>query len=1163
MQKLIFLFIFFFYGILFAQSQEPRQMVKLDEGWRTTMNGIDSLHYAGFEKQDFQEDGTWKSVNVPHNWDSYDGYRRLIHGNLHGYAWYRKTFTIIKKNKQQQFYLFFEGVSSYATVWLNGKQVGYHAGGRTTFTIDVTNFIYTDGRLNLLAVRADHPAEIRDLPWVDGGCSTERGFSEGSQPMGIFRPVSLLVKNEVNIAPFGVHYWNDETATEKSATIHQTVELRNSSGKMRKLTVETHVLEASGKRIGSSFDKLEISALSTKVFALSALYLKNLHLWQPKEGYLYTLETVIRDGSRILDVERTPYGVRSIRWPKGLKPMGTNQLLVNGKPVFIHGIAEYEHKLGNSHAFAEEEISARVREMKAMGFNSFRDAHQPHNLRYQQFWDANGILLWTQMAAHIWFDREDFRNNFKQLLREWVKERRNSPSVFLWGLENESTLPADFAQECTDIIRSMDPTASVQRLVTTCNGGSGTDWDVPQNWTGTYGGDHHTYGEDLKKQLLVGEYGAWRTLELHSEAPYLPNHVVYSEDRFTSILETKLRLADSVKNEAIGHYLWLWNSHDNPGRVQGGEALRDLDKVGPVNYKGLLTPWGEPTDAYFMYRAHYGESDPMLYIASHTWPNRWEGPGIKNDIRIYSNCEEVELFNDVQQHSLGIQKSPGFGRPFVFDGADVRYNVLYAEGRINGKTVVRDTIVLFNLPPSPNFDRMVDHSSTLLKGDQHLTYLFRVNCGGERYVDHFGQEWASDQPYQETSDWGSASWTDAYEGGIQPFFASQRRVFDPIKGVADWPLLQSFRYGQNQLSYRFDVPDGNYRVELYFAEPWIGTGGGENAAGRRLFDIAINEDIVERKLDIWKEVGHDTALKRVYNVQVKGGKLLIHFPNVAAGQALIQAIAVASTSANGQIKVVDRHYNLRLLKDSIPAIRSWMDIGQQYDAENKYTFQHLPGMLYGADFFPGMVRDAVVSFRYPTNLYILGTAKSDFAGFETTGDSVRNNEGKVYQVYRKVMAKEEEFVLPKLPKDDFFAFQIQSGLQPAYDLKKTDTYKANMVTTYTGMHKVDFLKQERLQFQEKDGRLVFEVKVGVADVYSLTLKYHNPFSESRSLRVEVQMPDGKVLKPAEELQLDPTREGKWNYVNTNTGTMINAGTYYVILHAVDAEGVYIDGLDVQ
>ena len=42
-------------------------------------------------------------------------------------------------------------------------------------------------------------------------------------------------------------------------------------------------------------------------------------------------------------------------------------------------------------------------------------------------------------------------------------------------------LPREFAKECSDIIREMDPTAKTMRVITTCNGGEGTDWNVIQN----------------------------------------------------------------------------------------------------------------------------------------------------------------------------------------------------------------------------------------------------------------------------------------------------------------------------------------------------------------------------------------------------------------------------------------------------------------------------------------------------------------------------------------------------------------------------------------------------------------------------------------------------------------------------------------------------------
>ena len=635
-------------------AQEARRSISLDEGWRTVAHDTDQKQYTGFEAAGYQ-DASWKKVSVPHNWDVYEGYRRLLKGNRHGYAWYRKEFTVTEKQKNQRYFLFFEGVGSYATVWLNGIKVGYHAGGRTTFTLDVTSAIRLN-KSNLLAVRADHPDEIRDLPWVDGGSSEERGFSEGSQPMGIFRPVHLIVTSPVRVEPFGLHAWNDTTVSTRSAKLNFAFEVKNYDNAPKTVRIINRLETREGKKV------VELSTLKTikpgvvAHISQQTPVFANAHLWSLEDPYLYTIVTEVIYKDKVTDRIKTPYGIRWISWPIG-RASNDKRFLLNGKPVFINGIAEYEHLLGGSHAFSAEQIRSRVLQMKAAGFNAFRDAHQPHNLRYQEHWDEMGILLWTQMAAHIWFDTPEFRNNFKTLLRDWVKERRNSPSVVLWGLENESTLPEDFAKECTAIIREMDPTASSQRKVTTCNGGKGTDWDVPQNWTGTYGGDPKAYGEDVKRQVLVGEYGAWRTLDLHTNGPFQVNGV-FSEDRMTQLMELKVRLADSVKNETTGHFFWLFTSHDNPGRVQGGEGLRELDRIGPVNYKGLLTPWEEPLDVYYMFRSNYASNvtDPMVYIVSHTWANRWKSPGIKDSITVYSNCDEVELFNDVNDVSLGKRK---------------------------------------------------------------------------------------------------------------------------------------------------------------------------------------------------------------------------------------------------------------------------------------------------------------------------------------------------------------------------------------------------------------------------------------------------------------------------------------------------------------------------
>ena len=879
----------------------PRQDNLLDAGWRSVVVGTNSD--AGFERPGL-DDRSWHAVEVPHNWDDYGGEHRLVHGNLHGTAWYRREFFVREPEPGGRVFLFFEGVGSYAMVWVNGKAAGHHAGGRTTFTLDVSGLVEF-GKTNLLAVRADHPAEIRDLPWVCGGCSTATGFSEGSQPLGIFRPVHLVTTGAARVEPFGVHVWNDANATSNAAVLHVETEIRNYGSAPRSLVLETRVKNRAGQVVADVKDTSTVAPNETVTLHQDTPALTGVELWSVQSPNLYTIESTVHDGTLTLDRVETPFGIRVIRWPS-LTATNDGQFTLNGRPVFINGTCEYEHLLGASHAFGAEQIRARVAQIEAAGFNAVRDAHQPHNLRYQEFWDRDGILWWPQFSAHIWFDTSEFRANFKTLLREWVRERRNSPSVVLWGLQNESKLPEDFARECVDLIRQLDPTASSQRLITTCNGGLGSDWNVPQNWTGTYGGDPAKYAGDLRRSKLIGEYGAWRSLGLHTEGGYVKDGPL-SEDRLDALMELKVRLAESVRDESCGQFQWLIATHDNPGRkigkqdIQGADAVGALNGVGPANNKGLLTLWGEPTDAYYLYRANYAspKTDPMLVIVSHTWPERWTGPGVKTNIEVYSNCEEVELFNDVRNDSLGRQRRGGPGTHFHWDNVNVRCNVLYAEGRVGGKVVATDAIVLKNLPEAPHRAELNGRDKNLTAPEPRMNYLCRVNCGGPDYTDKNGSRWMADRDYAPGDNWGSLSWAQEF-GDVPARFGSQRETYDAIIGTRDEALFQTYRFGRGKLRYRFAVPDGEYQIELYFAEPWYGRGGG-NCAGWRLFDVAVNGETKIRDLDLWRESGYAVAVKKVVSARARDGWLEISFPRVAAYQAVISAIAIATADMRAKI----------------------------------------------------------------------------------------------------------------------------------------------------------------------------------------------------------------------------------------------------------------------
>ena len=551
-----------------------RYTQSLNDNWEITFNG-----------RTFTSD-------IPLNLDDYDGAVQKEHGNLHGDATFQKTF-LVPDLKDKQYFLRFEGVGTYADIILNGHNLGRHDIGRTTETVDITPYVQP-GKENTLTVQVSHPSGITDMPWVCGGCSSEWGFSEGSQPFGIYRPVVLEVTDPVRIEPFGVHVWNNEACD----SLFIETEVKNYSTTAATIELVNKLCEKNGKQVVRLTETVALKAGETKTIRQEASVTHPIR-WSTDHPYLYHINTIVKRNGKATENTDTPYGFSVASWPLSRKD-GDQRFMLNGKPVFINGVCEYEHEFGQSHAFTNEQIEARIKMVKNAGFNAFRDAHQPHNLHYQELLDKEGILWWPQFSAHIWYDTPEFRESFKRHLRQWVKERRNSPSIILWGLQNESTLPKDFAEECCAIIREMDPRCGSSRLITTCNGGEGTDWNVVQNWSGTYGGDIDNYGNEMKRpeQLLNGEYGAWRTLGNHTGENY-------TEEKFCEILQKKVLLAEQARDSICGQFLWLLTSHDNPGRRQPDEALRRVDKVGPFNYKGLFTIWDQPTDAFYMYQQHY------------------------------------------------------------------------------------------------------------------------------------------------------------------------------------------------------------------------------------------------------------------------------------------------------------------------------------------------------------------------------------------------------------------------------------------------------------------------------------------------------------------------------------------------------------------------------
>lgn len=135
-----------------------------------------------------------------------------------------------------------------------------------------------------------------------------------------------------------------------------------------------------------------------------------------------------------------------------------------------------------------------------------------------------------------------------------------------------------------------------------------------------------------------------------------------------------------------------------------------------------------------------------------------------------------------------------------------------------------------------------------------------------------------------------------YEGPKPPYgraMSLTATIDQPISGTDDDALYQSYRY--NLGGYRLKVTDGRYRVTLKFCEPQ------HKAAGKRVFDVQLQDRTVVPKLDIFARVGYLTALDLSFdNVEVKNGWLHVGLEPVAA-EPCIAAIVVEGNSFTRKI----------------------------------------------------------------------------------------------------------------------------------------------------------------------------------------------------------------------------------------------------------------------
>lgn len=862
--------------LFLSPVQAQRESRTINDSWKFLKGECAAASDSAFN------DAAWTSVHLPHTWNT-DAY--IEKDYYRGIGWYRRQISIPQSWKGKQIFLKLDAASKAATIYINGKNVGEHAGGYTASTFDITPFC-TFGTLNSLAIRVNNARQ--DIPPISGDFTF---FG------GIYRDVWLTAVPKqhfhlTNHGSDGIFISTPQVSQEKG-TILIRGEVKNDANQKASLELEHTVYKPDGSIAQTQKQSIQIKAGELYSFRTETAPIPSPQLWTPETPHLYRVESILRDKKTktILDHSNHHTG---FRWFSFDSEQGFS---LNGKPYKLRGICRHQDQKPIGVALTDEMHRRDMKLMKEMGANFIRISHYPQDDALLEMCDKLGMLAWEEIPIiDIVPDTPGYAENCERNLREMIRQHYNHPSIITWGYMNEILLVTQrrykkeeelkpvlertlaLAKRLEDVLKEEDTTRVSTMAFHGSNSynevglGSITDivgWNLYQGW---YGGDLTGFERFLAEQhqkypshpMIVSEYGAGSDKRLHSLQPHAFDFSIEYQQKY---LEHYLPVLEETPYVCGGTH---WNF------IDFSSALRD-ESMPRINNKGLVYADRTPKDVYYYYKAAWRHDIPVLHIASRDWTHRagvqhGEAP-VMLPVKVYTNLPEVELFIDGK--SLGKQKAVNYTSTFEVPFSRKEHFVsAKAESKETaaGIRIIEDGIRL-NFTPTP----MTLDETNLRKLE------LAVNVGSHCFYtsDESQLTWLPDQPYTEGS-WG-------YIGGESKSSQGQ------IRNTNDGPLFQTLRSGIE--GYRFDVPNGDYEIEFLFTDIFR-----ENAAAVYLLDrnsdaenrenrfsIIINDVVVEEDFSPCHESDYFHALRKRYNITNFRNKIEIRFP-VRNGKSLLNGI---------------------------------------------------------------------------------------------------------------------------------------------------------------------------------------------------------------------------------------------------------------------------------
>jgi Glycosyl hydrolases family 2, TIM barrel domain/Glycosyl hydrolases family 2/Glycosyl hydrolases family 2, sugar binding domain len=341
-----------------------------------------------------------------------------------GVAWYRRTFRWREppapEGVETVHLLGFGAVDYFATVWLNGVQVGEHEGGYLPFELPVDAALRLDDE-NELVVRVIDPGSGADADLGFPFAEIPHGKQSWYGPVGgIWQSVFLERRSADHLRAVRV---TPDVAGERAAV--QVVLSRPAS---RALQLELTLTTPSG-----GVERSTHHVAAGDPAPVLDLPVRAPELWDPDAPRQYRLASVLGDEvGTPLDEHTDRFGMRTI----GSSPDG--YLLLNGRPVYLRGALDqdyYPHGLYT--AFSDAELDQQFARAKHMGLNCLRTHIKIADPRYYDAADRAGVLIWTELPN--WQDlTEPARQRAYDTMVGMVERDWNHPSIVIWTIVNEN-----------------------------------------------------------------------------------------------------------------------------------------------------------------------------------------------------------------------------------------------------------------------------------------------------------------------------------------------------------------------------------------------------------------------------------------------------------------------------------------------------------------------------------------------------------------------------------------------------------------------------------------------------------------------------------------------------------------------------------------------------